>query len=67
MQGKIPDKPKWRDDLKLENLVDKEKRGRRKCYFYVYVDEPVLVLHDDGQDLVYNLEIGKGGVGPRTV
>ena len=38
----------------MENLVDKEKRGRRKCYFYVHVDEPVLVLHDDGQDLVYN-------------
>jgi len=59
VQGKIPDKPKWRDDLKLENLVDKEKRGRRKCYFYVHVDEPVLVLHDDGQDLVYNLESAK--------
>ena len=56
VQGKIPDKPEWTRDVTLDELVAADKG--KKCFFYVEVAEPVLVLYDDGDELRHNLENG---------
>ena len=56
LQGKIPDKPEWTRDLTLDELIAEDKG--KKCFFYVEIEEPVLVLYDDGDELRHHLEDG---------
>jgi hypothetical protein len=60
VQGKIPDRPKFTTELKISDILKDEynRAGRqKKCYFYVELEEPVLVLHDDGDELRHHLEL----------
>lgn len=64
VQGTIANRPRWTKDLRLQDVVNGEKReGRRKkCFFYVEYNEPVLVLYDDGEELRHHLELDTNGL-----
>lgn len=63
VQGKIPVSPKWKEDLKLREFMEKSEGGKgKRCYFYVEFHEPVLVLYDDGEELRHHLELDTNGL-----
>ena len=74
VQGHIPDRPTWEEDLNIQKYIKDvslgEKRGedegggeykQLQCFFTVDANEPKVILYDDGRTHVVHL--GKGNTG----